>query len=288
MLIEKAHAIGFARGVNSKYNSNAVFGLTGHIQLNDFAMSKLMDNVKTINSAVRTCLVLGACGVVAYGGYFGYNNYVKPSAEAKQAIADLAELKEEYEKQTVLLERLETSMKLLKVDRRIANVTVLEKGEDEEGDLYMEVSFTEVDENDEPVGATRNFTLKGEKFYIDGWIATFEDNYIENADELRAASMFVFKSIYGDAERPKDAQRLDIKSNENAPPGIYNDHQKREFEQKIWGDFWKVCNDADLQRELGIRASQGQTSYMKPEEGKTYQVNIRASGGMTLKPIVEP
>jgi hypothetical protein len=251
-------------------------------------MSNLMNNVKTINSAVRTVLVVGVCSVVGYGGYFGYNNYVKPSAEAKQAIADLAQLRVEYEEQAALLERLETSMKLLKVDRRMANVTVMEKGEDDDGNPYLEVSFTEVDENDKPVGTTRNFTLKGEKFYIDGWVATFEDSYIENADELRAASMFAFKSIYGDAEAPKDAQRLDGVSHESVVPGIYNDNQKREFEQKIWGDFWKVCNDADLQRELGIRASQGQTSYLKPEEGKTYQVNIRASGGMTLKPIIEP
>ncbi|MDA7924510.1 hypothetical protein N9B60_03845, partial [Mariniblastus sp.] len=61
-----------------------------------------------------------------------------------------------------------------------------------------------------------------------------------------------------------------------------------DFEKQIWADFWKVCNDPQLQDELGIRTSQGQTSYVKPIEGKTYRVNIRASGGMSLKPIVEP
>lgn len=258
-------------------------------------MSDLMNNVKTINSAVRTIMVAGLCGALGYGGWFGYTNYVKPSAEAKQAVADLEALKVEFEQQQdalsaseALNERLATSLKLLTVDRRMANVTVLEKGKDEAGQPYMEVSFTEVNERDEPIGATRNFTLQGEKFYIDGWVATFEDKYIQEADELRDASMFVFKSIYGDAEKPIDGQRLDIESQENSPPGIYNDSQKRDFEQRIWGDFWKVCNDVDLQHELGIRTSQGQTSYVKPIEGKTYQVNIRASGGMSLKPIAEP
>ena len=256
-------------------------------------MSDIISNVKTINSAVRTVLVLGTFGVVGYGGYFGYNNYVKPSQDAKQAMADLADLKEQFEVQEVALQqsqdlndRLETSMKLLKVDRRMANVTVLKKSRDENGNPLMEVSFTEVDENDEPIGSTKNFTLKGDKFYIDGWVATFEDEYIEQADELRGASMFAFKSIYGDAEPPRDGQRLDIAS--NGAPGIYKDEHKREFEEKIWSDFWRVCNDPDLRHELGIRTSNGQASYIEPIEGKTYQVNIRATGDMSLNPIVEP
>ena len=215
-------------------------------------MSNLINNVRTINSAVRTVLVLGAVSAVGYGGYFGYNNYVKPSQEAKQAIADLANLKEEFtqqgialQKTTELNERLETSMKLLKVDRRMANVTVLKKSRDENGNPFLEVSFTEVNEDDEPIGSTKNFMLKGDKFYIDGWVATFEDEYIEKADELRGTSMFAFKSIYGDAEAPRDGQRLDIAS--NGVPGIYKDEHKREFEDKIWSDFGEfattpICN----------------------------------------------
>jgi hypothetical protein len=256
-------------------------------------MSDLISNVKTINSAVRTVLVLGAVSVVSYGGYFGYNNYVKPSQDAKKAMADLADLKQQFEKQEVELQRsqelndrLETSMKLLKVDRRMANVTVLKKSRDENGDTLMEVSFTEVDENDNPIGSTKNFTLKGEKFFIDGWVATFEDEYIEQADELRGASMFAFKSIYGDAEPPREGQRLDVES--NGVPGIYKDERKRVFEDKIWSDFWKVCNDPDLRHELGIRTGGGRASYIEAIEGKTYQVNIRATGDMSLDPIVEP
>lgn len=272
-------------------------------------MTNFINNIKTLNSVVRTVLVVGACGAVGYGGWFGYDNYVKPSVEAKQAIADLEQLKATFQEQSEALEksqldlaksaadlqiseelndRLETSMKLLKVDRRIANITVLEKGRDENGEPFMEVSFSEVNEQGEPIGITKNFTLMGEKFYVDGWIATFEDKYIEEADELRAASLFVFKSIYGDAEMPKNGQRLDMESMSDGLPGVYQDDHQRAFEQQIWSDFWKVCNDVDLQHDLGIRTSQGQASYVKPREGKTYQVYIRASGGMSLKPIDEP
>ena len=268
-------------------------------------MAEMMNHVKTVNSSIRTLLMVVICGVLGYGGYLGYEHYVKPGQEAKQALADLAELQDDFEKQKVALQlsqaeltetnlklsvaeelndRLETSLKLLKVDRRIANIKVLEKGEDENGEPFMEVSFTEVDEQGDEIGFARNFILRGEKFYVDGWIATFEDKYIEQADELRSASLFVFKSIYGDAERPRDGQRLDLESMA-AAPGIYQDEKKRDFEQQIWNDFWQVCNNEALQQELGIRTSQGQASYVMPEVGKTYQVKIRASGSMELDPV---
>ena len=213
-------------------------------------MSEMMNNVKTLNSAVRTAMLVGITGVVGYSGYLGYDNYVKPGFQAKQAVADLETMKVEFSKQAEQLqkiekrnERLETSMKLLKVDRRVAHVKILEKEVDEKGEPYMEVRFSEVDPDGNVIGSPRDFTIQGDRFYVDGWVATFEDSYVENADELRSASMFVFKSIYGDAERPKDGQRLDIQSAESGPPGIYKSAKKNEFEQKIWGDFWTVAND---------------------------------------------
>ena len=258
---------------------------------------------------------MGACGVIGYFGYFGYQHYVKPSHEAKQAIADLATLQEDFAKQkldfekqkaslqkefeqqkavmkkeiarvTELNERMAISMKLLKVDKRVANIKVLSVEEDEDGSPLMNVSFTEVGSDGEEIGISKNYTIKGNKFYVDGWIVAFEDKYIEQADELRGASLFVFKSIYGNDERPRDAQRLDDDSQDR--PGIYEDDRKSEFEQKIWSDFWGVCNDTHKQAELGIRASHGQTTYIVGKEGKTYQVEIRASGSMGIKIIEEP
>ena len=181
-------------------------------------------------------------------------------------------------------DRMQTSLKLLKTDRRIANVEILDKSLDDEGSPEMLVRFTEVDEYGDAVGSSKDYTLKGDQFFIDCWIATFDDKYIEQADELRNASLFAFKSIYGDAEKPRDAQRLDSDSIE-APPGIYDDDRKRDFEQQIWSDFWSVCNDRARQEELGIRAAYGQANHLVGEAGQRYQVEIRASGGVSLRPI---
>ncbi|MDG1872996.1 MAG: hypothetical protein P8J27_03735 [Mariniblastus sp.] len=272
-------------------------------------MSDFVTKVKTVNSAIRTLMVMGVAGAIGYGGWFGYDQYIKPGAEAKQAIADLEALKTKFQenkealKQTNVAleqtnvalavskrdnERLETSMKLLKIKRRVANLTVMEKGKDPEGSPYMEVSFTEIDEQGEPVGSTRIYTVKGEKLYVDGWIASFEDKYIEQADELRSASMFIFKSIYGDQEKPSEGQSLDQASANGGAPGIYKSADKREFEEKIWADFWKLSNDLNLQKDLGISAIHGMAGYIKPQEGKTYQVHMKANGAMSLNPIEEP
>lgn len=270
-------------------------------------MVDIITKIKTINSAIRTALLVGVTGVVGYGGWVGYDHFVKPSFEAKQAIADREELRVELQRQAEALkkqaaeltatklenveltkqkERLETSLKLLKVDQRIAQIQVLDKDTSEDGQPYMEVRFFEIDGQGKTIGSPRDFTIIGEKIYVDGWVVSFEDNYVEHADELRSASLFVFRSIFGELERPIDAQRLDTQT-DGGPPGIYKSAQQNDFEQKIWNDFWKVSNDRQLQRELGIRASHGQANYVVGEKGSTYQVEIRSSGAMSLKPIDE-
>ncbi len=262
-------------------------------------MADFMSSVKTINSSVRTGMLALVLGGVGYGGYFGYENYVKPGMQAKQAMADLEDLQSEFNHQKAVLdqtkvdlaetklanEKLATSLKLLKVDRRMANVEVIEMTTDDDGQPTMLVRFTEIDTQGNPVGAARDFTLAGDRMYIDCWIVSFDDKYIEEADELRATSLCVFKSIYGDIDGPSAAMSLDQESENSNVPGIYRDEEQNAFEQQIWGDFWRVCNDVDKQRELGIRASYGQANYVRAEQGKTYQVHLRSSGGASLRPI---
>ena len=254
-------------------------------------MSNFMSNLRTLNSVVRTGLLVGFLSLFGYGSWFGYERYVKPGLQAEAALAEASRLEKELaaslKKQEQLSDendRMQTSLKLLKTDRRIANVEIMEKSIDDEGTPVMEVRFTEMDESGNAVGASRDYTLKGDQFFIDCWIATFDDKYIEAADELRNASMFAFKSIYGDAERPRDAQRLDSDSADR-PPGIYDDDRKRDFEQQIWRDFWAVCSDRARQKELGIRAAYGQANHLVAKAGQRYQVVIRSSGGVSLTPI---
>ena len=148
------------------------------------------------------------------------------------------------------------------------------------------VRFTEFDEFGDPIGPSKDFTLRGDRMYVDCWIVTFDDKYVEQADALRSASMCVFKGIYGDLDGPNESQPLDDDSSEGYPVA-YSAGDRSEFADQIWGDFWRLANDEVSQKELGIRAAYGQANYMRVEPGKTYRVNVRSSGGGSLEPVEE-
>ena len=265
-------------------------------------MSKMMENVKTLNSVTRTAVFVVILGAVGYGSWFCYDSFLRPGLEAKTAKADLdalrvqfdeqrekyTKLESDYKEQGIALketlkinQQLETSMKLLKVDKRMAKVDVLEKSKNEKGQTTLKVRFTEMDKNGKPVGASREFDLKGERFYVDCWIVNFDDHYIENADALRACSLCVFKSIYGELDGPNGGYSLD-KNSMSPVPGVYRLAGQNEFEQQIWDQFWSVANDPKKQAELGIRTAYGQANYLLAEEGKSYSVQLRASGGASI------
>ncbi len=254
-------------------------------------MSRTMDNVKTLNSLVRTMVLVVFLGAAGYGGYLGYANYIRPGIYAQQAIAELDQLKVDYHNQEAELRRLieendriKTSLRLLKVDRRLANIEVLETSTNEAGEPTMLVRFTELDEFGTPIGASRDFQLRGDKMYVDCWVVKFGDKYVEQADALRSASLCVFKGIYGNLDGPEGAKSLDSAS-EEAYPDVYADARKSAFESQIWSDFWQLANDEESQEELGIRAIHGQANYLKVQPKRTYEVNVRASGSASLEPV---
>lgn len=263
-------------------------------------MAGTIEGIKALNSVVRTLLVMAGVGVVGYGGYLGYNQYVVPASQAKEAIAKLEEFKIENFRlnETVLAqgkrldeleeknEKLQTSLKLIKMDRRLAHVTVKKMDKSEDGVPFMDVDFSEMDRDGKPLGEPRSFHLAGDKLYVDCWLVKFEDQYIEDGnDDLRNATLCVFKGIWGDLDGPAGGMALDDTGKQQVPVG-YADSPVTDFEKKIWYDFWSVANSIEKQRALGIRAAHGQVDYVLAEEGQVYLVELRASDGVTLRPAV--
>ena len=241
----------------------------------------MMENVQTVNSAVRTALMVAVASCVGFGGWMGYSEFIAPGVQAKEKLAAMElELKEAE----VENDKLKVSINLLKIDRRIAQLTVDKKGVDENGQKFLEVTFSEVDKKGNVIGSSREFTLQGHEFYIDCWVAQFEDEYIEQADPLRSASICTFKKIYGDEMKPADGFSLDDFSK---PSGIYAQSAASDFAKQIWQDFGNVCNDLNRQSELGIRAAHGQANHLLPREGQTYEITIRSSGAVSLVPLAQ-
>ena len=61
-----------------------------------------------------------------------------------------------------------------------------------------------------------------------------------------------------------------------------------EFEQKLWTEFWEFANDPVKASEMGIRAAHGEAIAIKVKEGRYYNIELRASGGLSVKPVANP
>jgi hypothetical protein len=258
-------------------------------------MADTTEKIKTANSVVRTGIVVTLLSAIGYGGCLGYNQYVVPANQAKITLAKLEEIQGQYAalqanfaEQAKEVARLETSLKLLKMDRRLANVNIVKKGKDDEGNPFIDVEFYEVSGNGTQIGETRPFRLQGDQMYVSTWVVQFDDHYVEKGDPLRSASLCVFKSIWGNIDGPNGGHSLDRGDDDKSdlvPEAYKEGAEVNEFEQKIWSDFWSVSNNPEKQMELGIRASSGVAPFIQVEQGQVYQFEVRSSGSVSMKPL---
>ncbi len=274
-------------------------------------MPSTMENISTINSFMRTLLATIVIGVAGVGGWFGYTTYnkneiaarksaeelatatkeleaSKKSLEAKNAeIAQKTQLLQEKEVQIAALskdvERLETSLALVKVDHRLAKLTVTDQGIDQSsGQPFSLVEFVELNDDGNPLDTPREFRVRGDLVYIDNWIVKFEDKYVEQADLERGTSLILFHRIFGDKQQPADGFPLDEQG--TRPKAYASGGKMTDLEKKIWGDFWNIANDEKMAHEMGIRAAHGGAVSMKVQKGKTYRVIMRSTGDLSIVP----
>ncbi len=188
---------------------------------------------------------------------------------------------DEVEEQQEEIERLDTAMRLLKVDHRMALIRVVDQKRDEANDMTLtSIEFQEINGNGDPIGMAKPFEIKGDILYIDSWVVKFDDKYVEEADIDRATSLVLFRRIFGEMQEPRDGFALD---ETGSRPAVYgHGGEMSDFEKKIWGDFWEVANSDSKQDELGIRAVHGEAPSIKVKKGMAYRVDLRASGGLSI------
>jgi hypothetical protein len=284
------------------------------------AEKSLLEKVEVVNSTVRTVLGATLLGGIGFGGWYGYSQYNAQELEAERQAQALSEAQEELERTHVQLEeasveiahktveigelntqveqqqqeieRLDTAMRLLKVDHRVARISVVDQRRNEENDSVTTViEFQEVNHNGDPVDDVRTFEIEGDVVYVDSWVVKFEDKYVEEADIDRATSLVLFRRLFGERQEPREGFALD---KEGARPTVYGSGgELSDFEKKIWGDFWDVAHDNTKQDELGIRAIHGEAPSIKVKKGKAYRLDLRASGGLSIRtdgdaPVREP
>lgn len=275
--------------------------------------------VQALNSLIGAVLALAIIGLVAAGGWFAYKNYyaAKFSLEADLAAkqeevdrlagqltasrqqvnrladdvrakaAEIVSLNKDLEEKRKEIQRLATALKLMKVDQRLARITVLsQEGSAAKGDLVTRFSFVDVDQAGKPLGEPRIFSVAGDLAYIDSWVVKFGDEYIEEGDPLRATSVALFRRVFGEKQLPSEGFPLD---EEGGQPAVYRTGgPMSDFEKGLWARFWDYANDPELAREKGVRAAHGEAPSIQLRPGKSYRVELRASGGISVVPETAP
>lgn len=267
-------------------------------------MPGMMENLSTVNSFLRTVIAIVVLGALSTAAYFGYDAYTAKERAAEELVAARDQLKlaeaevarrdEQIDKLNqdvadlkVTIEKLETRIALLKVDHRVAKLTVVEQAPKEEGgQTFSTVEFVELNDEGHAIDTPRQFVLPGDTVYVDYKVVKFDDKYVEEKDIDRKTSLCLFSRIFGDEQKPIDGYALD---KVNSQPTAYSrGGQVSEFEQAIWDDFWTFANDEAKAKEKGIRAAHGQALSMKVQKGKTYRIQLRASDGLSIVPDGEP
>jgi hypothetical protein len=119
--------------------------------------------------------------------------------------------------------------------------------------------------------------------YVDYLTVQFEDKYIEKSDLDRATSIALFQRIFGEHQEPAKGFQLDTVG--TRPTAYARGTQMSDFEKKIWDDFWLIANDQKRAQELGIDALQGKAVAIRAQPGKSYEIKLRSTGDITIRPI---
>jgi len=262
-------------------------------------MGRVNETVRTVNSAVRTLLLALLLIAAAFAGWKGYALYNEPQEklaekqrELTQARADLvnrderiAEISDDLNEKIAQLERAEVSLRLLKLNHRIARLHVLDQQTDPETKkLISTVEFFEVNDEGAPIDERRQkFEIEGDRIYVEALVAKFEDKYIEAADLDRSTAICSFQRIFGEHQKPNEGFELDIAG--TSPTSYARGGKISEFEQHIWDDFWDIAHDRTRAAEIGIRAAHADAPSTQVRKGATYVLELRSTGGLTITPL---
>ncbi len=195
----------------------------------------------------------------------------------------IAELDEEVLALGREVQALEASLRLLKVDHRLARVEVLEQTtvDGDPSRIQTRLEFTELDEEGRPFGPAQEAVIDGRLLYIETLVIKFGDEFVEGGDALRGTSVCLFRRLFGEDQAPTGGTRLDI---EGTHPPIYGgDNPPDPFYRDLWDRFWDYANDPELAKERGVRAIHGEAPFIELREGRTYRVELRSSGGLTIR-----
>jgi hypothetical protein len=232
---------------------------------------------------LRTLVLGGMVAVLAWGTYEVrgvLRTHERELGERDERIDALVADVEELDARNA---QLELALQLVKVDHRLARLSVLDQGPEPGGSgrFRTTVRFQEITGDGAPLADAKTFVLSGKLAYIDALVIKFEDSYVERGDVWRGTSICLFRRIFGEHQAPEEGFPLDPTGKRPAP---YADYGDEGADRDLWLRFWDYANDAALAEQAGVRAVHGEAPYVELRPGHSYTIELRASGGLTIRP----
>jgi len=238
-----------------------------------------MSAIGQANTFLASLVRLGFLILASVAGWLGWRVWHSDALHAQE----VAKLQRELDAKQQEIDRLELANKLLKVDRRVARILVVDQTPASNGKpMTTKVRFEEVDGEGNPIGTPKELTIEGDVLYVDSWVVKFEDVFVEQGDPVRSASLVLFRRLFGERQAPSDGLAIDAPGERPSAYGGAGEMSATELE--VWRDFWEFANDPRRAAALGVRAAHGEAPSMKLKRGAVYVVTLRSSGGLSIQP----
>lgn len=183
---------------------------------------------------------------------------------------------------------LQKRIEFLRERERVARVHVLEQIADSAapGGKQTTIRFEELNSDGAPLGAPREFTIDGDLLYVDAQVIKFEDAFLEEHELERGTTLLLFRRLFGEFQAPAEGFALDTLPR---PPRGYSAEEGTDaFAAELWDNFWEYANRPEVLERTGVRAMHGEAPYIRLEKGRSYQVELRSSDGLTIRPFRDP
>lgn len=175
-------------------------------------------------------------------------------------------------------EALDTALRHVKVDTRRARLSVVDQQDGGGADVVSRVRFQELDQSGQPVGEPVEAELPGRVAYVESLVIKFDDELVEAGDPWRGASLCLFRRLFTEQTRPEEGVALDPPGQE---PAGYADAETHPADE-LWRNFWDLADDPAAAAERGVRALHGEAPFVELRDGRSYLVELRASGGLSI------
>ena len=238
------------------------------------ALTNFLSALGNLFRGLAGLLIAGLLGGLGYFGYQTYQDRFALDQQLQVKTAEIARLNDEVAAKELRIQQLDTAMRLLKVDHRLAELIMLSQSHDQNKKLFTKFQFAEVDDQGRALEREpKVFIVEGDTVYIDAWVVKYADDHVESADPLRSTSVCLFRRVFGEFQEPTEGFPLDTVG--SRPAAYSRGSRLSDFERELWANFWDYANNpSKAQTSLGLLERQRVKTWLNRAYGEIERLAI--------------